>query len=58
MTEQEAYDIGKRAGQAAKHGDWALVRHFKRMVPSDPEHADLHRAYDEGYKAANHGRAR
>ena len=52
----EAYDLGQRAGRAARNGDWSLVNHLKRGAPkiSDPAYAD----YKAGYASVQPDRLR
>jgi hypothetical protein len=53
VTRHEAFEIGKRAGTAAKHGDWSLVRHLKGFIPNDNglTSNSLKSAYNRGYQA-------
>jgi hypothetical protein len=53
VTRHDAYEIGKRAGRAAKHGDWSLVRHLKSLIPNDNGLTSngLKSAYNHGYSS-------
>ena len=43
----EGFDLGKRAGKAARNGDWSLVRHLSIDVKN--ESADYRADFREGY---------
>lgn len=52
----EAYELGHKAGTAARQGDWSRVKHWQRWAPrvSDPAYGD----YKAGYADAQVNRYR
>jgi len=46
------HEVGRKAGEAARQGDWSRVAHWQRFAPL-PSDRDAYAEFKRGYADAN-----